>query len=63
MTPDNEKILARLVAMAEWEFIQVCHEGILTEPHAGCTWKGVYYAEGLIFSAYFIRNPGAEPLY
>lgn len=54
---------AALVALPEWAFIQVCHEGLLSEPHAGCTWKGTYYREGIIAAAYFTRNPGADALY
>lgn len=52
-----------LAAMAEWEFMLVAHEGLLSEPHAGTTYKGVYYSEYEIHAAWFIRNPESDPLY
>lgn len=51
-----------LVVMPEWEFILICHEGLLSEPHAGCTYKGTYYSEHDIYTAYYRRNPGADAL-
>lgn len=59
-TPDGR--IAALAAMPEWEFILVAHEGLLSEPHAGTTYKGTCYSEGEIHSAWFARNPGSEPL-
>ncbi len=51
-----------LLAMPEWEFALVAHYGLLSEPHAGTTHKGVYYSEQDIYMAWFTRNPNSEPL-
>ena len=51
-----------LVAMPEWEFIIICHHGLLSEPHAGCTYKNTYYNKHDIYAAYYERNPGADAL-
>lgn len=61
MNSDSE-VYEKLLALPEWEFILVCHEGLLSEPHAGCTYKGQYYSEHEIHCAYFARNPDADPL-
>ena len=56
------KELAALVDMPEWEFITVMVYGFFDEICAGTTHKGVYYTEQEIYTAYWKRNPDAEPL-
>lgn len=57
-----EKKVSALVDMPEWEFITVMGYGFFDEICAGTTHKGTYYTEQEIYTAYFKRNPDAEPL-
>lgn len=57
-----EDKVKNLSEMPEWEFITVMGYGFFDDICAGTTHKGIYYSEQEIYTAYWERNPDAEPL-